>query len=166
MRRLALPFLVLVPLSGCGLATDLTSAAAGVAAGTATANPALGFGIAVGTRAAVQAGLNWAVRVRARGEQDAVAEAIGRLAPGETLAWRSEHTIPFGDEEGEARLVREMVTPLATCREALFSIAEGEGAERTQEWFLTTACRQKGGDGERWKWAAAEPATARWGSLQ
>jgi len=153
--RRCLALLLLAPLAGCGLAADLTGAAAGIAAGTATGNPAAGFAIAVGTRAGVQAGLNWAVRVRARGEQDAVAEVIGSLAPGEVRAWRIEHDIPVGNEDGEVRLVREMVTPLATCREALFSISEGK-------WFVTTACRQEG----RWKWAAAEPAVPRWGALQ
>ncbi|MFC0406612.1 hypothetical protein [Roseomonas elaeocarpi] len=147
--------LLLVPLAGCGVGAELTGAAVGIAAGTVTGNPALGFGIAVGTQAGVQAGLNWAVRVRARGEQDAVAEAIGSLVPGEVRPWRIEHDIPIGNEHGEVRLVREMVTPLATCREALFSVSEGD-------WFVTTACRQ----GEHWKWAAAEPAVPRWGALQ
>jgi len=153
--RPGLALLLLVPLAGCGVAADLTGAAAGIAAGTVTANPAAAFAIAAGTRAGVQAGLNWAVRVRARGEQDAVAEAIGSLAPGEVRPWRIDHTIPFGNENGEVRLVREIASPLATCREALFSVSEGD-------WFVTTACRQ----GARWKWAAAEPAVPRWGSLQ
>jgi len=152
--RPGLALLLLVSLSGCGVAADLTGAAAGIAAGSVTANPAAGFAIAAGTRAGVQAGLNWAARVRARGEQDAVAEAIGALAPGEARPWRIEHTIPIGNEEGEVRLVREMATPIATCREALFSVRDGD-------WFVTTACRQ----GARWKWAAAEPAVPRWGAL-
>lgn len=155
MRAQPALLLLLLSLGGCGVAADLTGAVAGIAAGTATGNPAAGFAIAVGTRAGVQAGLNWAVRVRARGEQDAVAEAIGSLAPGEVRPWRIEHDIPIGNEEGEVRLVREMVTPLATCREALFSVSDGQ-------WFITSACRQ----GERWKWASAEPAVPRWGALQ
>lgn len=154
MRR-GLAVLLLLPLAGCGLAADLTGAAAGIAAGTVTSNPAAGFAVAVGTRAGVQAGLDWAVRARARGEQDAVAEIIGSLAPGEARPWQIRHDIPIGDDEGEVRLLREMVTPLSTCREALFSVSEGG-------WFVTTACRQ----GERWKWAAAEPAVPRWGALQ
>ena len=32
---------------------------------------------------------------------------------------------------------------------------------RARQWFVTSACRQT----EGWKWAAAEPATERWGSL-
>ena len=34
--------------------------------------------------------------------------------------------------------------------------------ENRHRWFVASACRQAGG----WKWAAAEPATERWGSLQ
>ena len=158
--RLAL-LLLAAPLAGCGAAADLTGAAAGIAAGTAFANPAVGFGVGVGTRAAATAGLNWVVRVRQRGEQDAVAEVIGSLAPGEVRPWRIEHSIPIGNQGGEVRLVREMDTALARCREALFSVEEDDGPEAGGQWFLATACRQ----GERWRWASAEPATARWGSL-
>lgn len=159
--RLAL-LLLAAPLAGCGAAADLTGAAAGIAAGTAFANPAVGFGVGVGTRAAATAGLNWVVRVRQRGEQDAVAEVIGSLAPGEVRPWRIEHSIPIGDQGGEVRLVREIDTALARCREALFSVAEDDEPGAARQWFLTTACRQGG----RWRWASAEPATARWGSLQ
>lgn len=154
--------LLALPLAGCGGAVaDLTGAAAGLAAGTAFTNPAVGFGVGVATRAATTAGINWAMRTRQRGEQDAVAEVIGSLAPGEVRAWRIEHSIPIGDQGGEVRLVREMDTALARCREALFSVAENDAPGAAREWFLTTACRQ----GERWRWAAAEPATGRWGSL-
>jgi hypothetical protein len=60
------------------------------------------------------------------------------------------------------RLVRILDSALGTCREALFSVAAGEAPDAPRQWFLTTACRY----GDRWKWAAAEPATERWGSLQ
>jgi hypothetical protein len=149
--------LLLLPLAGCGSAAELTGAVAGIATGAAFANPAVGYGVGVGTQAATAAGINWVMRSRQRAEQDAVAEVIGDLAPGELRSWRIEHDIPIGNQKGEVRLVREMDTALARCREALFSVEDGE----ERQWFLTTACRQ----GERWRWAAAEPATARWGSL-
>jgi len=41
-------------------------------------------------------------------------------------------------------------------------VEEGAVEAVRRQWLLTTACRQ----GEAWKWAAAEPATERWGSLQ
>ena len=65
-----------------------------------------------------------------------------------------------GDAYGEVRVIRLIQTPLALCKEALFSVAAGEGEER--EWFSTTACDE----GDRWRWAAAEPAVERWGNLQ
>jgi len=160
VRRALLAALLLPALAGCEAVSDLTGAAAGLAAGTVTSNPVIGYGIGVATRAATQSAINWAQRVRQRGEQDAIAEVIGALPPDEPRPWRIAHTIPIGDSSGEARLVREIATPLATCREAIFSVEE-DGADGPRQWFLTTACRQGG----RWKWAAAEPAVARWGSL-
>jgi hypothetical protein len=155
--RHALAALLLLPLAGCGSAAELTGAVAGIATGAAFANPAVGYGVGVGTQAATAAGINWVMRSRQRAEQDAVAEVIGDLTPGEQRPWRIEHDIPIGNQQGEVRLVREIDTALARCREALFSVEDGE----ERQWFLTTACRQ----GERWRWASAEPATARWGSL-
>ena len=121
-----------------------------------------GIGLAIGVRAATSAGIRYVVRQRQTAEQDEVAAMIGSLAPGETRRWRILHTIPIGNEAGEVTLVREIDNALAPCREALFSVEEGEGDAARRQWFLTTACRQ----GETWKWAAAEPATERWGSLQ
>jgi hypothetical protein len=163
VRRGLTLLLLALPLAGCGgAAADLTGAVAGIATGAAFANPAVGYGVGVGTRAATAAGINWFMRTRQHTEQDAVAEVIGNLAPGEVRPWKIEHDIPIGNQQGEVQLVRVMDTALAHCREALFSVAEDEKPEAPRQWFLTTACRQ----GERWHWAAAEPATGRWGSLQ
>jgi hypothetical protein len=60
------------------------------------------------------------------------------------------------------RLLRAVDTPLAPCNEALFSVAPGEKPDAARRWFATSACRRA----EDWKWAAAEPATERRGSLQ
>jgi hypothetical protein len=59
--------------------------------------------------------------------------------------------------------VTELIkNPLADCKGLLFSVASGKGPSATSAWYATTACRQ----GKQWKWAAAEPAVARWGNLQ
>lgn len=152
--------LLLLPLAlgGCNQAADVAGALAGGGAALATANPALAIGVGIGVRATASAGIRYVVRHRQSAEQDEVAAVIGSLAPGETRRWRIRHTIPIGNAEGEVRLVREIDNALAPCREALFSVDD----EGERHWFLTTACRQ----GEAWQWASAEPATARWGSLQ
>lgn len=157
MRCLALVLLPLA-LAGCNQVADVAGAVAGGGAALASGNPALAIGVGIGVRAATAAGIRYVVRSRQGAEQDEVAAVIGTLAPGEVRRWRIRHTIPLGNEEGEVRLVREIDNALAPCREALFSVEE-DGA---RHWFLTTACRQ----GESWKWAAAEPAVPRWGSLQ
>jgi hypothetical protein len=162
VRRLALVGLAAAPLLGCGQVADITGAVAGGGAALASGNPVVGYGIGIGVRAATATGIRYVVRRRQQAAQDAVAVVIGSLAPGETRAWRIEHDIPIGNEHGEVRLVRVLDNALATCREALFSVAAGPAPEAPRQWFLTTACRQ----GDRWKWAAAEPATRRWGNLQ
>jgi hypothetical protein len=166
VRRLALVVLATAPLLGCGQAADLTAAVAGGGAALVSGNPAVGFAVGVGVRAATAASLQRVVRVRHRAMQDAVATVIGDLEPGETRPWRIDYDIPIGNQHGEVRLVRVLDNALAPCREALFSVDEDEdeaaAPEAPRQWFLTTACRQD----DRWKWAAAEPAPARWGSLQ
>ncbi|MBU8540290.1 hypothetical protein [Falsiroseomonas tokyonensis] len=152
-----LPLLSLAALlAGCGQVADLTGAVAGGGAALVSSNPAVGYAVGIGVRAGVTAGMQTVMRGRQRAEQDALAAAIGGLDPGEAGPWAVRHTIPIGNRQGEVRLVRIIDNPLAECREALFAV-QGES-----QWFLTTACRQ----GAQWKWAAAEPATERWGSLQ
>ncbi|MBU8546901.1 MULTISPECIES: hypothetical protein [Roseomonadaceae] len=154
MKRLAL--LLALALPGCGQVAEITGAVAGGGAALASSNPALGYALGITVRAGVTAGMQGVMRWRSREEQDALAAAIGGLAPDSAGRWAVRHRIPIGNRDGELRLVRVIDNALAECREALFSV-QGE-----TQWFLTTACRQ----GETWKWAGAEPATGRWGSLQ
>ncbi len=158
MRRLALVLLLPLALGACNQAADVVGAVAGGGAALTSGNPVLAIGVGIGVRTVTAAGIRYVVRIRQGAGQDEVAAVIGSLAPGEVRRWRIRHTIPLGNEAGEVRLVREIDNALAPCREALFSV-EDEGE---RQWFLTTACRQ----GETWKWAAAEPAVPRWGSLQ
>ncbi|MGX9965055.1 hypothetical protein ACVFYP_17125 [Roseomonas sp. F4] len=154
MKRLAL--LLALALPGCGQVPEITGAVAGGGAALASSNPALGYALGISVRAGVTAGMQTVMRWRSTEEQDALAAAIGGLDPDSTGRWAVRHRIPIGNREGELRLVRVIDSALAECREALFSV-QGES-----QWFLTTACRQA----EGWKWASAEPATGRWGSLQ
>ncbi|WP_376099473.1 hypothetical protein ACE7GA_11455 [Roseomonas sp. CCTCC AB2023176] len=159
MRGVLLGGVAALLLAGCDTVADATGAVSGIAAGTATGNPALGYGIGLGVRAGAAEALRYGARRWHRTEQDVVAAVIGATPPGESRPWRVRHSLPIGNEEGEVRVLREIRSPLATCREALFSVAEDGGAA----WFVTTACRAPDGS---WSWAAAEPAVPRWGNLQ
>jgi hypothetical protein len=161
VRRAALGLaaLALAPaLGGCTSLSDIAGAATGTAAAAGSANPALGVAIGIGTRALADYGLRRVARSWHRTEQDAIAAVIGATPPGEARPWAVRHTLPIGEEAGEVRVLSELPTPLALCKLAAFSV----GTAAARQWFLTSACRQ----GARWKWAAAEPATERWGSLQ
>lgn len=168
-RARAAPLLLLLlaaaPLGvgGCSSAGGIAGAVTGTAAAVGSGNPAVGILVGVGTRAVADEGLRRVSRRWSRTEQDALAEAVGRMAVGEARPWEVRHSLPFGDKRGEVRVLRAVETPLADCKEVLFSVDSGKAPElAARRWFLTSACRQD----ERWKWAAAEPATERWGSLQ
>lgn len=154
MRLAALAPLLLL-LGGCTAVSDIAGLAAGGAAGSATANPAVGFAVGISVRAGVDALRQYVVRVRHRGEQDAIAEAAGAAPLGQPRPWEIRHTIPIGNDRGTLTVIRDIDTPLVQCREVVF-VVEGDGI------FTTPICRQDGG----WKWAAAEPAVNRWGFLQ
>ena len=154
-----LPALMLLPaLAGCAAATNVAAFGVGAATGSATANPAVGFAVGVATQAGLRELRRYVVRRRQTGEQDAIADAAGGATVGATVPWEIRHTIPIGNEHGDLAVAREYATPLATCREVVFTVRDG--ADRSI--FTTSLCRQAA----RWKWAAAEPATERWGYLQ
>lgn len=159
MRLLRVALAAALPLlGGCAVVSDVAGLAVGSGAAAATGNPAVGFAVGIGTRAAFDSLRKYVVRRRQQGEQDAIAEVAGAAALGESRAWEIQHTIPVGNARGDLVVTREFVTPLATCREVIFAVAD-EGA---RQLFTTTLCRQE----QEWKWAAAQPAVDRWGSLQ
>jgi hypothetical protein len=161
MTRMAAALLVLaVAVSGCNSAADLTGLATGGAAGAATANPAVGYAVGIGARAAADYLFQYIARVRQHAEQDAIASAAGGLAFGEAADWHIHHDIPIGNEGGRVMVARDIDTSIATCREIAFSIHDDPPAP--EAWFTTTICR----DGKTWQWAQAEPAVERWGFLQ
>jgi hypothetical protein len=143
-------------------AGDVTGATTGTVAAALTANPALGAAVGIGTRAVVDAGLAYVGRRRQRSEQDALAAAVGAMRVGEARAWRAPGGPPWRGRRGEVRVLRAAETRLASCKEVAFSVAAGGDDPPARRWFVTTACRHA----EGWRWAAAEPATTRWGDLQ
>ena len=158
MTRLVPAALGAALLGGCAAVSDVSGLAAGGGAGVVTANPAVGFIIGLGVRAGVEEVRRYVVLSRQEGEQDAIADAAGSAPVGETRPWQIRHSIPIGNEKGNLAVVREYATPLTTCREVVFTVEDGD----RPSLFTTSLCRQAA----RWKWAAAEPAVARWGFLQ
>lgn len=152
--RAALAFAAL--LGGCSFVSDVAGVAAGAGAAAGSGNPAIGYAVGIGVRAGVDELRKYVVRVRQRGEQDAIAEAAGAAPLGEARLWEIRHTVPIGNNRGTVAAVAEIPNPLAPCRRVLFT------TEDDMTPFVTELCFQQG----RWQWAAAEPAVPRWGSLQ
>lgn len=159
MRLLAALLLLAAGLAGCSDMATITGIAVGGAAGGATANPVVGYAVAVGTDAAADYAFKYFGRSRQHAEQQAIAAAAGTLQPGQTAPWRIDHTIPFGNEHGNVQVVSEVDTTLAPCRRIVFSV---EQAKKPPAWFDANVCR----DAQGWSWASAEPAVERWGYLQ
>jgi hypothetical protein len=153
---------VVTLLAGCSSASQIAGVVAGGVSGGATGNPAIGFAVAVVTDAGASYTFRYIARVRQNAEQDAIAQVAGALPIGTEADWKIEHTIPIGDEHGQLRIVRAIDSPLADCRQVVFSVDEGKGEDMTRAWFTSDICKQA----ETWKWASAEPAVARWGYLQ
>ncbi len=161
----------LTALSGCSsMLGEGTGAAAGIA-GTAIAhkvtdNATVATGIGLGVQAGAKAALAYAQRQTRGEEQDAIAKAAGPLAVGKVASWNVKHKLPIEDDaRGQVTVSRLIGGGDLQCKEVVFSVdipADKPGADPEREFYVTTVCR----DGEHWRWASAEPATARWGSLQ
>jgi len=145
-------------LAGCKSIGEVAGIASGAASGAATGNPAIGFavGVAVGT-VGNYASNTW-TRVRTGAEQDAIAQAAGAVPVGGEAPWRINHTIPIGNEHGTVRVVDQINTPIAVCRDVVFSVDDG----KTPPLYMIMICR----DPKGWKWASAEPAVSRWTTFQ
>jgi hypothetical protein len=155
-------------LAGCGsLLGAGTETAAGVAgagiATAATSNATVAAGIGLGVAAGARAGLQYAQRRVHRNAQNAVAAAAGGLAPGQVGSWSVRHSVPIEpDEQGEVVVTRVVGNAVFACREIVFSVDKVEDRQPVRSFYTAMICR----DAARWRWASAEPATERWGSLQ
>ena len=161
VRAIAVP-LLLIALGGCRFTGQLVAAAAGGASGAATANPAVGIAVGVAVNSGIDAAFAYAGRKWQQGEQDALAAEVATMRVGEQRAWAVHHIIPIGNEHGAVEVTRDIVTPLTTCKELVFSVESAKGEDVRKSWYMTQACQ----DGAQWKWALAEPATGRWDLLQ
>jgi hypothetical protein len=164
----------LLLLGGCGsLLTEGASVGAGVggaaAANAVTKNGAVTAGIGLGARAAAQAGVQYLERRTHKAEQDEIAMVAGTLLPGSIARWQISHRLPIeSDEQGQVTVSRIIAAPALaadtlSCKEIVFSVdTEHENGPLQREFYTAAICQ----DGNAWKWASAEPATERWGSLQ
>jgi hypothetical protein len=166
--RWVIPCLTLLCLAGCGsVLTEGTSVGAGVAtagvASAVTSNGTVTAAIGLGAQAAAASGLAFVERRVHRAEQDTIAQAAGPLAVGGVAHWSISHDIPIEDDEhGEVSVSRVMGGGDLACKEIVFSIDRTEKSGMARAFYVAELCR----DGSNWKWASAEPATSRWGSLQ
>ena len=155
-------------LSACGsVLTATTSDVAGIAgAGIANAvnnSPAAATGIGLGVAAGANAGLQYLERDVHRVEQDRIASAAGGLIPGTVGHWSVSHRIPIEDDEhGDLVVTRLLGAADFNCKEIVFSVDTVKQKVANRAFYTATVCL----DGQTWKWASAEPATARWGPLQ
>jgi hypothetical protein len=168
LSRYLLLFVCAGALAGCGsLLTATTTDVAGIGgAGVASAitkSPAAATGIGLGIAAGANAGLQYVERNVHRVEQDRIAQAAGPLTPGVVGHWSVTHTIPIEDNEhGDLVVTRLVGAADFNCKEIVFSVDTTEKKTVNRAFYTATVCQ----DGPNWKWASAEPATARWGSLQ
>ncbi|WP_338661381.1 hypothetical protein VQH23_14155 [Pararoseomonas sp. SCSIO 73927] len=144
--------------AGAGLGSAAISDAVGASATVTT-------GIGLGVQAGVRAGLHYAQRRAHAAAQANVAAAAGPLPVGGVAPWSIEHSVPIEpDERGEVTVVRLVEAGAIRCKEIVFSVdATTRPEEQPRRAFYTAFVCQ---DGAAWRWASAEPATERWGSLQ
>lgn len=161
--RLLLPIALLAALSGCsfiGDATeDTTSIGAGAVAGGLTGNPFIGIAVGIAARWAAGAAVDAAERAVHERIQDRIATVAGAAEPNVAMPWAIEQRLPHGSGAGVLIVVREFGAPTIPCREVVFSVFDDEDAS----FYVGTVCQAPTGV---WKWAVAEPAVSRWGSLQ
>lgn len=145
-------------LAGCGSIGGAAGAVAGMTSGTFTANPAVGYAVGVSVKAATDATVKYVLREWKRDQQNAMANVAGQLPIGQVQRWEIQHPVPYDNERGNLQVVRDIDTPLARCREILFTV----DGDTPKAGYVATICQQQ----RQWRWASAEPAVDRWGSLQ
>ncbi|WP_322033385.1 hypothetical protein [Paraburkholderia sp. J76] len=148
--------------SGCSSIGAASGAAAAAATGIATANPAVGIGVGIAVQAATDEAVGRFMKSMHADQQDLIAETAGRLPVGSADSWRIKHTLPVENGHGQVRVTRAFSNALTLCKEFVFSVQDGDKADSPEQWFTASACQDQSG----WKWATAEPAVERWGTLQ
>jgi hypothetical protein len=168
MMAATLAGVALLSIAGCSsFLQQGTGAVAGVGgaavAASVTSDAAVATGIGVGVQSLAQAGVQRWQRAVHTDEQNQIAAIAGALAPGQVASWNVAHQVPIEpSSRGEVTVSRVVGAKGLDCREIVFSVEQPPKAESAKAFYVAMICR----DGARWKWASAEPATERWGSLQ
>ena len=149
-------------VSGCASVGAASGAVAGVVSGSATANPAVGIGVGIAVQAATDEVVNRYMRGLHHDQQEAIARLAGEAPVDWSMPWQVKHKLPLENGHGEVRVLRVFNTALASCREFVFSVVDGDAPDAKTAWYVASVCQQAQG----WKWASVEPAVDRWGSLQ
>ena len=166
--RISTYFALLVFAPGCSSivntgAGELAGIAGAAVAGAITHNPGVAAGIGLGAQAGTRAAVHYAQRQVHRAVQDRIATAAGQLEVGATAAWQTETRAPFEDgEQGRVTVSRVISVTSLECKEIVFSVDSIVDGDRRSAFYVAMVCR----DGAGWKWASAEPSTARWDGLQ
>ncbi len=155
-------------LAGCDSslqneAGPASGAAVGLGVSGVTANPFIGYAAGIGTQAAITALQKYLARKLHQGEQDNIAATVATLKPGQSAPWQISYKIPIENEHGDVTVTKIITSPLTTCKQTAFTIVTSKKPNAPRAIYITTICQQPAGN---WKWAEAEPATARWGFLQ
>ncbi|XVK57806.1 hypothetical protein SFB74_27245 [Variovorax sp. W6] len=160
---------VIVALSGCSsLLLEGGSAGAGIAASAVssavTTNATVATGIGIGMQSIARAGIQYEQR-KVHGEaQQQIARVAGPLGLGQVQHWKTGLSLPLEpDEAGRVTVSRIISAGRLECKEIVVALDQsGKDALPASEFYVASICRS----GRQWSWASAEPATARWGSLQ
>ncbi len=112
-------------LGGCKDISTIAGIAGGSATAAATGSPAIGIAVGIGVSAGGNFLVRYIARVRAGAEQDVIAETAGALPPGDEGAWAIHRTIPIGNEHGNLWVIDTINTPIAICKEVVFSVING-----------------------------------------
>lgn len=164
-----LTLMALLALPGCNAflsesTADLAGLGGAALSSAISDNGAVAAGIGLGVQSIARAGLEYTQRRLQQAEQDSIANAAGPLPMGAVASWSIVHNIAIAyDHQGRVTVAREIGALGLVCREIVFSVEqEDDEALARAEFYTAIICRS----GDRWKWASAEPATERWGSLQ
>jgi len=172
-RAISLTLLAAAASLACSACSSLYSEGAQTGAGIGgaaiaskvTSNAAVATGIGLGAVAAAKAGVQYSERVVHRNTQDSIAKAAGPLEVGAVAPWSITHSFPIEDDEhGRVTVSRAISSGALDCKEIVFSVDHEATKDKaaSSAFFVASVCR----DGDKWKWASAEPATDRWGALQ
>jgi hypothetical protein len=172
--RFSLITVLLLWLGGCSSLLTQSAGAGGGVGGAALANAltkngAITAGAGLGAQAIAITGVQYLEKRVHGAEQNAIAGAAGATSLGGVAEWRVVHDIPLEDNQhGEVTVTRLITpelpggTPIFDCKEIIFSVDTTSRHRGSRDFYTADVCR----DGGQWKWATAEPATARWGALQ